>query len=656
MFKFNGLDKELDRIHPTDLSRDHQQQDWANEMMLNSHQTPHLPDVRLNRKFEASFNAAMLPGHLIATEMNDNAFCSEFLMQKDRQSVIEVAPELSREFDDAFERAKLSTGSWESQFTDAQPSRNESWDTLFQNIVDGKDTAPQSESVAINAETNEDAIAQTADQLLDIVSQSSNPKFKQSEFVRFIQQLRDKDLIIEGNKLIQPVDPVGSVNNHSAKSPLDWANEFVANNAPTGSNIKQMRSGNWEEEFTNIAQPAASLWSNELAASRSLNNAQPADWTNEFNSIDAYNNDVGLDIDAQREKQLYQADFSEQFHQQASGAQEVSLKPLEEKWDEIQQGEASLNDLYNRNADNTLSEYTFTQNNPYLDKLHSTKFLVDVSQHNSLAESILALEAALQREGDNPDVWSLLGQKQQENENDMLAIAALRRAVEIDPDHLNSWLALSSSYTNENYTDDAYEALDTWVRRNPLYRQMNRINTTDLSSVLSSSQKHALVVQKFISAATNTPGKDLDADVQIALGVLYNISLEYEKAIDCFEAALSKRPNDFILWNKLGATIANSGNHLKAMDAYFNALQINPSFIRSRYNMAISCIQIGQFREAAEHLLGALTVQNTNLDHVMDASGGSEPVSLGHFNSAQSRSVWSALRLLVDSYSKVFGF
>jgi len=100
----------------------------------------------------------------------------------------------------------------------------------------------------------------------------------------------------------------------------------------------------------------------------------------------------------------------------------------------------------------------------------------------------------------------------------------------------------------------------------------------------------------------------IDADVQVGLGVLFNISCDYDKAVDCFAAALQSRPDDYILWNRLGATLANGGRSEEAIDAYHKALHLKPSFVRARYNLGVSCINIGCYKEAAEHFLGALSL------------------------------------------------
>lgn len=59
-----------------------------------------------------------------------------------------------------------------------------------------------------------------------------------------------------------------------------------------------------------------------------------------------------------------------------------------------------------------------------------------------------------------------------------------------------------------------------------------------------------------------------DADVHIVLGVLYNLSREYDRAIESFRTALKLKPQDYSLWNKLGATQANSVQSADAILAY----------------------------------------------------------------------------------------
>lgn len=68
-----------------------------------------------------------------------------------------------------------------------------------------------------------------------------------------------------------------------------------------------------------------------------------------------------------------------------------------------------------------------------------------------------------------------------------------------------------------------------------------------------------------------------DADVHIVLGVLYNLSREYDKAIESFRLALKLKPQDYSLWNKLGATQANSVQSVDAILAYQQVIcVINP--------------------------------------------------------------------------------
>jgi Flp pilus assembly protein TadD len=66
-----------------------------------------------------------------------------------------------------------------------------------------------------------------------------------------------------------------------------------------------------------------------------------------------------------------------------------------------------------------------------------------------------------------------------------------------------------------------------------------------------------------------TPGVECQP---CALGVLAHLSRSYDEAIAAFNTALEIDPQNYSLWNKLGATQANSARSADAMGAYQRAL------------------------------------------------------------------------------------
>ncbi|KAJ8976191.1 hypothetical protein NQ317_002240 [Molorchus minor] len=156
-------------------------------------------------------------------------------------------------------------------------------------------------------------------------------------------------------------------------------------------------------------------------------------------------------------------------------------------------------------------------------------------------------------------------------------------------------MALAVSYTNESYYNQACHMLLNWLKYHPKYGDLVPENLThprQVTSLLDPVQ-HKLVQDLFIKAAQRQP-KDVDYEVQSGLGVLFNLSGEYDKAADCFTASLSVKPD-------VRATLANGSKPEEAVEAYYHALNLAPGFIRARYNVGITCINLNAYRKRLEH-------------------------------------------------------
>lgn len=510
-------------------------------------------------------------------------------------------------FEKAFDQAKENNPvNWEQEF-----AAQESWASEFEQ--------EQQKEVVQN---DNDALARTAAMLLDSVDTESNPKFKNSQFMNLMRKLRDSEVTIQGDKMVE-----------ANKS--EWANEFG-----------EQKNGDWVGDFTKHAGSATSgnMWSSEFAAKaergwtsefhqEQKQHQQPGDWASEFSK--------NAEATTEQMQQLFGKgsefeDWVEQYNkniEHLKDAQDHEWDAMQKDWERFKPEQGLGYRAINPEYDN----YTFQTQNPFLINPQA----IDQAEHGNLAESILALEAKAQLQTSDANAWRMLGLRQQENERDAAAIAALRHAVNMNPGLLDAWMALAVSYTNENCRADAYDALEQWISNHDHYKHLNKGKSTP-------ENRHAYITNMFLEAARSSPGEEMDADVQVGLGVLFNVSEEYDKAVDCFKAALVTKPRDYLLWNKLGATLANSRDSAGAIEAYFNALEISPTYVRARYNLAISCINLGQHREAAEHLLTALAMQQTH-----DVNNKSGPVLIddrgNHVNilGGMSDNVWGTLRMLM---------
>nr|GMC50343.1 peroxisome biogenesis protein 5 [Ipomoea batatas] len=207
-------------------------------------------------------------------------------------------------------------------------------------------------------------------------------------------------------------------------------------------------------------------------------------------------------------------------------------------------------------------------------------------------------QTVLKQNPENAEGWRLLGIAHAENDDDQQAIAAMMRAHEADPTNLEVLLALGVSHTNELEQAAALKYLYSWLRHHPKYGSIAPADQPE-------SLYYADVARLFNDAAQMSPD---DADVYIVLGVLYNLSREYDKAIESFKIALKLKPRDYSLWNKLGATQANSVQSADAILAYQQALDLKPNYVRAWANMGISYANQGMYEDSIRYYVCTLAM------------------------------------------------
>ncbi|KAG8784871.1 Peroxisomal membrane signal receptor PTS1 [Serendipita sp. 407] len=265
-----------------------------------------------------------------------------------------------------------------------------------------------------------------------------------------------------------------------------------------------------------------------------------------------------------------------------------------------------------------LRPYDFESDNKYLQEpgtsvsLEAAKTLL--REGGSLSDVALLLEAAIQQKdlGEGGyEAWILLGEVRSMDEREEQGMLALREGIKIAQEQGGAGgvglLSLAISYTNEGYDRPSQLLLLNWLR----IRYPEHTSSVSIPSTTTQPWAvHEIVQDAFLSVARiQQADPNPDPELQVGLGVLLYIKGEFTKASDCFASALSMRPEDYVLWNRYGSCLSNGNRPEDSLTAYREALRLRPKYTRALYNVGVACLNLGAFKEAAEHFLHGLALQ-----------------------------------------------
>ncbi|KAI6045957.1 hypothetical protein EDC04DRAFT_2631194 [Pisolithus marmoratus] len=498
------------------------------------------------------------------------------------------------------------------------------WDKEFQSQESLLSSAPSASLVADAILKQEegfdqqlshptDEMARLAAQVIDSVKHEENPKFRKSAFMSLMRQLRDGEVVVDQEGFVSSelastsasgaVTTAGSMKGKGKARAVDMSD--IEEMTGTQSSIPARQGDEHEAYFQQENEDFRAWWEAHYTGPSTSTAASSTAATSTSPAVLQKQREVGQWYELQ--------DAWEQFEATTTGVRPVV-------------------------------EYEFRKENPYMGGTLEAGGTKHHAMHaggvERMYENVLKVEAAVQLDPYNGRAWYELGVRQQSNEREAKAVQALRRCLELDPSYLPAWLALAISYTNESNRMGTYNAVREWALRNPDPRYSEVVKLwRDKLSEGGSANFHRLV-DLLIEMARVSGGtaQEVDADVQVALAVLLNTMEDYSRALDCFLTALAVHPDDWLLYNRVGATMANSGRANEALQYYYRALELNPGYIRARYNLGISCINLRRYDEAATHILDALVLQDSEGGDTMETGGATNR------RGVTSSALWNSLK------------
>uniref|UniRef100_A0AC35THT4 TPR_REGION domain-containing protein n=1 Tax=Rhabditophanes sp. KR3021 TaxID=114890 RepID=A0AC35THT4_9BILA len=279
---------------------------------------------------------------------------------------------------------------------------------------------------------------------------------------------------------------------------------------------------------------------------------------------------------------------------------------MDDDWDRIMGGipyEPSANDLMS-------GMYQFAGFNPFINSTNPVGEGKAFLNSGNISDAILNYEAAVQQKPEDSDAWCALGLCHAENETDINAIQAFNKSLSLNPNNKEALLGLAVSMANEFKENEAVTILRKWLQVHTNQNNAEPYKSTGYSTYFLDQSAFDIAEKEFLDAVRNgSMDASTDIDLQNALGILYNINKNFARATDSLKLAISKRPDDARLWNRLGATLANHEKTTEAISAYRQALHLFPNYVRARFNLGISCMHLHSYEQAVEHFVAALQLQ-----------------------------------------------
>jgi tetratricopeptide (TPR) repeat protein len=186
------------------------------------------------------------------------------------------------------------------------------------------------------------------------------------------------------------------------------------------------------------------------------------------------------------------------------------------------------------------------------------------------------------------------------------ALAALDRAVQLQPDFYAAWYERGNVLFAMNRATEALESYERTIQLKPDLYGVWR----DRAVLLGATQQYLAALGSFDKATELKPD---DYVLWYMRGNLLNKDLRnYSQAIASYDRALLINPNFADAWMGKGRALAELGQHTEALTAFDRSLQLSPNLAVALILQSKTLDILGRRPEAIAALQRALQLQPTN--------------------------------------------
>jgi tetratricopeptide (TPR) repeat protein len=202
--------------------------------------------------------------------------------------------------------------------------------------------------------------------------------------------------------------------------------------------------------------------------------------------------------------------------------------------------------------------------------------------------------------------YFMLGRHLEDADKIQEAIAAHKKAIEIEPQSAELRAELAALYARQDRAREALETAEAALQRDPSNREANRVlgsvyaALSDQRRPLRAGDDPTQYSTKAIAALEKSRREGFDINLELMLGRLYLNARDYDKAIASLRRVFEDQPGYSEGAMLLATAQEASGDVPDAIATLKNALEYSPTFSRGQVRLAELYEQQRQYKEAAE--------------------------------------------------------